>query len=55
MKKVKVCITGANGFIGKSLCRALVKSDITIKGFVRSINESMDLIEYCLNKYGTKN
>ena len=48
MKKVKVCITGANGFIGKSLCRALVKSDITIKGFVRSINESMKYkdIEY---------
>ena len=42
----KICITGANGFIGKKLFETLIKSGKPIRGFVRStINDN--------NKYVT--
>ena len=34
----KICITGANGFIGKSICKALSASGNYIRGFVRTID-----------------
>ena len=44
----KICITGANGFIGKSLCKALNSSDKSIRGFVRTLdpNKNYTKIEY---------
>ena len=32
----RVCITGASGFIGQSLCRTLAKSGFIVKGFIRN-------------------
>ena len=34
----KICVTGANGFIGKSICRSLIKWGIFVRGTVRSQN-----------------
>ena len=34
----KILVTGASGFIGKNLCRELVKSNRSIKGTVRNLN-----------------
>ena len=44
----KICITGANGFIGKSLCKALNSSDKSIRGFIRTLdlNKNYTKIEY---------
>ena len=44
----KICITGANGFIGKSLCKALNSSGNFIRGFVRNsdLNKNFSEIEY---------
>lgn len=36
----KICITGANGFIGKSLSKALISSNNSIKALVRRIDSS---------------
>ena len=36
----KVCIIGANGFIGKKLCETLLNMNIPVLGVVRSINFS---------------
>src|SRR5210317_1663520 len=33
-----ICITGANGFIGKYLCNALISSNKSIRGFVRNLD-----------------
>ena len=33
----KICITGANGFIGKTLCKSLKAPDNHIRGFVRAM------------------
>ena len=43
-----ICVTGADGFIGKSLCKYLIESDRSVKGFVRTLTPSMsnDKIEY---------
>jgi len=35
----KICVTGANGFIGKSLCKRLINSNISIRGLVRNLNK----------------
>ena len=32
----KICVTGASGFIGRSLCEALVSSNKSITGFIRN-------------------
>ena len=34
----KICITGANGFIGKALCKSLKASNNHIRGFVRAMD-----------------
>lgn len=43
-----ICVTGANGFIGKFLCEVLNSSDRSIRGIVRTLNTSMNSskIEY---------
>ena len=38
----KICVTGANGFIGNSLCKALVSSGKSIRGFVRTFYPNMN-------------
>ncbi len=35
----KICITGANGFIGKSICRNLINTQFSVRAFIRSSNE----------------
>ena len=34
----KILVTGASGFIGNALCKALIKSGRSVYGTVRSIN-----------------
>ena len=34
----KICITGANGFIGKSICKSLKESDKYVRAFSRNKN-----------------
>ena len=48
----KICITGANGFIGKSLCKALNSSDKSIRGFIRTLdlNKNYTKIEYLVSE-----
>ena len=38
---MKICVTGANGFIGKALCKALNLSGKSIRGFVRTLDPYM--------------
>lgn len=33
----KICITGANGFIGKSICQSLINSNYRVRAFTRSL------------------
>lgn len=44
----KICVTGAYGFIGKSICEFLADSNILVTGFVRHLNLSKNFsnIEY---------
>jgi len=44
-KKKRVLVTGAGGFIGKHLCKALFKEDATVVGLVRSEIDSKYLSE----------
>lgn len=37
----KICVTGANGFIGKPLCKALISSGRSIQGLVRALDLKM--------------
>jgi len=41
----KICVTGANGFIGKSLCKALSSSGRSIRGFVRTLDSNQNSTE----------
>lgn len=43
-----ICVTGANGFVGKFLCKVLKSSDKSIRGIVRTLDTSMNSskIEY---------
>ena len=41
----KICVTGANGFIGKSLCKALNSSGRSIRGFVRTSDSNQNSTE----------
>ena len=43
-----ICITGANGFVGKFLCKVLVSSNKSVRGIVRTSDTSMNSskIEY---------
>ena len=36
----KICVTGAYGFIGKSICEFLAHSNISVTGLVRDLNSS---------------
>lgn len=36
----KICVTGANGFVGKFLCNVLKSSDKSIRGIVRTLDNS---------------
>ena len=44
----KICVTGANGFIGQSICKTLAESNKSVRGFVRNSNPSLNSnnIEY---------
>ncbi len=37
----KICITGANGFIGKSICKSLKESDKYVRAFSRNKNSTI--------------
>jgi len=41
----KICITGANGFIGKTLCKSLNAPDNHIRGFVRTMDLDYNSLE----------
>ena len=32
----KICVTGASGFVGQSLCRALTESNCFVRGLVKN-------------------
>ena len=38
----KICVTGANGFIGKSICKILSESGNIVRGFVRNFEPSLN-------------
>ncbi len=44
----KICVTGADGFIGNALCKYLTDSNKSVRGFVRSLKPFIndDKIEY---------
>ena len=44
----KILVTGANGFIGQSLCKKLIEKDKFVRGIVRnvSVNKNNYNIEY---------
>ena len=44
----RICVTGANGFIGKALCKSLKVSDNHIRGFIRAgdVDNNATEIEY---------
>ena len=37
----KICVTGANGFIGSSICKTLSSLGEPVKGFVRKLYPSL--------------
>lgn len=39
----KICVTGANGFIGKSLCETLAQMNRSVEGLVRTLDSSLNL------------
>jgi nucleoside-diphosphate-sugar epimerase len=41
----KICITGANGFVGKSLCKALISSNNFIKALARRMDSSLNSLK----------
>ena len=41
----KICVTGADGFIGRSLCKTLSSLDKSIRGFVRTKNSNKNFLE----------
>ena len=41
----KICVTGAKGFIGRSLCEALNSEDNSVRGFVRTIESDKNFSE----------
>ncbi|MDF5810602.1 NAD-dependent epimerase/dehydratase family protein [Pseudomonas aeruginosa] len=43
-----VVVTGANGFIGRALCRHLVASGHSVRGIVRSFEDPIADVEYVL-------
>ena len=42
----KICVTGANGFIGKSICNKLIKLGIPVCGSIRSKSLSFNNSNY---------
>lgn len=45
MKTISVLVTGANGFVGKSLCAELFRQGFAIRTVVRSLNNHADVAE----------
>jgi nucleoside-diphosphate-sugar epimerase len=41
----KICITGANGFVGKSLCKALINSNKSILALARKLDSSFNSLK----------
>ena len=53
----KICITGANGFIGKTLCKSLKAPENYIRGFVRGrdlVNNSSETEQISVGDIGSK-
>lgn len=48
----KICITGANGFVGKSLCKALISSNNSIRALARRIDSSLNSLKIEYIKIG---
>jgi nucleoside-diphosphate-sugar epimerase len=48
----KICITGANGFVGRSLCRALISSNNSITALARRIDYSFNSLKIEYIKIG---
>ena len=42
----KICVTGANGFIGKSICNELIKQGKLVRGTVRSLKTISEISNY---------
>ena len=44
----KICVTGANGFIGSAVCEALAEKNKNVLGFIRNLNsvKESDNIKY---------
>ena len=40
----KICVTGANGFIGNSVCKNLSDSGRITRAFVRTLNPSLNTL-----------
>ncbi len=41
----QICVTGANGFVGKSLCKALISSGKSVRGLVRTLDVNLNSSE----------
>lgn len=48
----KICITGANGFVGRSLCKALISSNNSIRALARRIDCSFNSLKIEYIKIG---
>ena len=48
----KICITGADGIIGKYLCKALIPRTKFLRGFVRNLKSNVDKHEIDLIPVG---
>ncbi len=48
----KICVTGANGFIGKSICNELIKHGKFVRGTVRSLKTISEISNYeCISVF----
>ena len=48
MKTAAILVTGANGFVGKSLCAELLQQKFAVRTAVRSLNKQVDYVERAL-------
>ena len=45
----KICVTGAYGFIGKSMCKVLIDSNKNVLGLVRTLDPSLNFTNMICN------